>query len=180
MPGVSLSEDTRPAFVEGLAKCEAERNTLQRELEANQQSLQQIAGQLAELEPELKEARAQQKRAQQRLEALSFSAERLPGIVSQDERYQRLKAEYETAVLNGSQSPEHIRAQARLKSWVENIYRPELEAEVELADRRLAALVEEPQEFLQKQRALEAQRADQQTKLNASMDRLRQLESLLN
>ena len=117
--------------------------------------------------------------AKERLEALSFPADRLPAVVGQDARYQRLKAEYETAVLDGDKAAQE-RARARLQEWVEVIYRPELESEAELADRRLAASVAEAQEFVEKQQSLQAQQRELQGKLNAAQERMNQLTSLLN
>ena len=100
-------------------------------------------------------------------------------MVGQDARYQRLKAEFETAVLDGDKAAQE-RARARLQEWVVSIYRPELESEAELADRRLAASVAEEQEYRKKQQSLQAQQRELQGKLNASQERMNQLNTLLN
>jgi biopolymer transport protein ExbD len=78
---------------------------------------------------ELREAEERVGPAIQRFDASYSDAERLPGMISQDERYQKLRAEYETAVLDGDEEAGK-RAKARLEKWVELIYRPELDRRI--------------------------------------------------
>lgn len=81
---------------------------------------------------ELQEAEERVSPARQRLEASYSDPARLPGMISQDERYQKLRAEYEAAVLHGDEEAGK-RARARLKQWVEQIYQPELQEELDFA-----------------------------------------------
>jgi biopolymer transport protein ExbD len=85
------------------------------------------------LSKELEEAEARLIPARRRFEASHTSPERLPDLINKDERYQRLKAEYEASVLDKDEEAMK-RAQERLTRWVEQIYRPELEAERRFAE----------------------------------------------
>ena len=90
-------------------------------------------------------------------------------MINDDERYQRLKQEYEAAVLSLDDEAAK-RAQERLKVWVEKVYRPQLEAEVRFAiqneenlrgylealDREFHALKAEQDRLMEQQRELQA------------------------
>ena len=176
---VTMGTEAMSAVGQEIERLKKEDASLVVEMESNQRELDRIARALDQFRPPIAEARARQNLAKERLEALGFPADRLPAVVGQDARYQRLKAEFETAVLDGDKAAQE-RARARLQEWVGSIYRPELESEAELADRRLAASVAEAQEFLEKQPALQAQQRELQGKLNAAQERMNQLTSLLN
>jgi hypothetical protein len=158
----------------------SEAQAFERDLQAAQQELLRINQELNQKNPEVFNARNRRQTARERLDALrSFEAHRLPAVVGQDPRYQQLKAEYETAVLDGDK-PAQERARARLQEWVEVIYRPELESEAELADRRLEESIAEEQEHRKKQQSLQAQQRELQGKLTAAQERMNQLNTLLN
>ena len=176
---IKLGTEPRAAIRQELERLKAGYISLRVQSDSNQREADGLNRQLDQFKPAIDQARAGQTLAKERVEALSFPADRLPAVVGQDARYQRLKSEFETAVLDGDKAAQE-RARARLKEWVDVIYRPELESEAELAERRLAAIVSETQEPLQQQRALQAQQLDLQGKLNASMERMNQLRSFLN
>jgi hypothetical protein len=175
---IKLGTEPRSALAQEIERLQSEYKSLVIELISNQRETDDVNQQLEQFKA-IDQARARQTLAKERLEALSFPADRLPSAVGQDARYQRLKAEFETAVLDGDK-PAQERARARLQEWVEVIYRPELESESELADRRLAASVAEAEELLRKQQALDAQQRELRDKLNASTERINELKSLLN
>lgn len=106
----------------------AEALKAEQEMASIWQQRSQVARELSALEAEAQQARHQLSLADQRREAATLPAERLPAIVNQDPRYQRLKAEYETAVLDDDEEARD-RAHTRLMAWVEKIYLPELELE---------------------------------------------------
>jgi hypothetical protein len=170
---VTVATGLRPGIHQEIERLTAERDALQHQTRDHilvrgrlQESVR--AGQ------RIAEARTQQELARQRLDALAYPADRLPAIVSQDPRYQRLKAEYETAVLDGDEAAEKA-ARTRLQDWVEKIYRPELESEVQLADgqrdqwERTAAELE----------MLSARRREQEQQLGLLQSQVAQLRKLL-
>jgi hypothetical protein len=180
MTQLVIGSDATPIVVQELERLNAEAQTLQRELSLNPQTLRRISSEIMELESELQQAKTQQSRSRQRLDAARrFAAELLPAIVNQDERYQRLKSEYEATVLSGDE-PGRMRARARLNSWVENIYRPELEAEVELADLQFSRILQSSNELEQKRKSLKVQEQEKKGQLIDLNKRIGQLQPLLD
>jgi hypothetical protein len=180
MTRVVIGADAAPIVVQELERLNAEAQSLQREADLNSQTLGRIPIEQSGLESELQQAKTQQSRSRQRLDAARrFAAELLPAIVSQDERYQRLKSEYEAAVVSGDE-PERVRTRARLNSWVENIYRPELEAEVELADLQFSGILQSSNELEQRRKSLKVQAQEKGSQLQNVNKRIGQLQSLLD
>jgi tetratricopeptide (TPR) repeat protein len=86
---------------------------------------------------EFSEVNARFRRAQLRLNlARNPNLVHLPAELAQDPRYQRLKVEYEAAVLEGNKEVADTSRQ-RIRNWVERILLPELEAEMVLAHEHL-------------------------------------------
>jgi biopolymer transport protein ExbD len=121
---------------------------------------------------ELREAEERVGPAIQRFDASYSDAERLPGMISQDERYQKLRAEYETAVLDGDEETGK-RAKARLEKWVELIYRPELIAEYEFAEKNL-------RQIRSRYEQLQARLQDVRSQLNQLQEQLSRLHQRQN
>jgi hypothetical protein len=171
-----MRSDVRQEGESEMRQLYEEISALDSELGSVQQEQRKAQSEYAKLVMrEVDAARTRQATSQERLEALSFPADRLPGIVNQDERYQKLKAGYETAVLDGDEAAQK-RARARLEEWVDKIYRPELEAEVELADRQTAAVQACAQELSEQLQAFRAKEADTEKQLEAARLRLHQME----
>jgi hypothetical protein len=159
-----------PAIVSELERLETEVNASKGELEHVGRNRQRVAGELGRLESELQEAQARLSAARQRHDAvMAVVPERLPGIISQDARYQRLKAEYEVAVLDDNEA-ELKRTGARLNQWVDKIYRPELQAEFELAQQNVRELQDRQSELENLQRDLERQRAEKENRIQSLME----------
>jgi predicted nucleic acid-binding Zn-ribbon protein len=128
------------------------------------QESRRLFDQNALLTRELREAEERVEPARQRLHASRFDPERLPGVISQDERYQKLRAEYEAAVLDGDEET-GTRARARLSQWVERIYRPELEEELRFAHDTVS-------EIRSRQEALQDHRQRVDAQFNQIQERL--------
>jgi biopolymer transport protein ExbD len=121
---------------------------------------------------ELREAEERVGPAIQRFDASYSDAERLPGMISQDERYQKLRAEYETAVLDGDEEAGK-RAKARLEKWVELIYRPELGAEYDFAENNV-------RHIRSRYEQLQARRQAVRSQLNQLQEQVHQLHQRQN
>jgi len=125
----STAQDTIRAQIKRLEAQSADLSTLAAQ---NMEDRHNRAQQMGRIRSDIDRARTQTTLAQQRLQALNFPPESLPTLVSQDPRYQKLKAAYESAVLDGDEEARD-KALVRLREWVDKIYRPELKAEVDLA-----------------------------------------------
>jgi hypothetical protein len=100
-----------------------------------------------ELKQELEQVKAAESQAQEESSRLAGLVElisssnplAMPEPVKSDARYSRLKQSYEDALLNetGDAETQKVTGQAlkRLHTWIEKIYRPELEGSSKLADR---------------------------------------------
>ncbi len=177
---VSLAADSIPAIQEDLAKLTAEAEALQGELDVNEQNRIRIDSELAASDSELQEAQSQFRTARQRFDALSVPAQLLPRAVNQDERYQRLKAEYESTVLDGKNPDQEKRALARLAEWVDKIYRPELKTELELAESNFRDSLQRQEDLKNRQRALKSEYAEKLAKRDGLVAQYQQLSPLLS
>jgi hypothetical protein len=174
---VSLAADATRAINQELDRLTAEAEGIQRELVANEQERGRIESELAALVAELQEANSQQRIARQRLDALDVPAQHLPRIVNQDERYQRLKAEYESGLLEGNTEQEK-RALARLNDWVARIYEPELKAEYGLAQSQLEGTRAHREGLGSQYQALQSEYEEKRSKQTALVDQYNQLKLL--
>ncbi len=72
----------------------------------------------------------------------------LPKPLSDDPRYQKLKTEYESWLLQGGQEQAVKQLAEKIKTWVEKIYQPELQSAVQAAKLKVHRAQERQKDFL--------------------------------
>jgi hypothetical protein len=164
---ISAAREARPWIVKALEKWEAELTSLQQELEGRQRLIQSLAEELAAMEPEMQQARTQLVEARQRYACLNMPAERLPAPVNQDERYRKLKAQFEDVVVRGLDEANQKIARDRIQLWLDKIYRPELESAVAAAEANYSEAVKRRQDIASQQRHERTKGTEEQTRIES-------------